>query len=123
MFNLFNKRIFKILFFIALTVVFILAIVQNDHVSLDYEYADKIKHMSAFFMLSLLLNRASSSLKSRIRNMLALLLFGIFIEVVQLYFPHRESSVADVVADFAGIVLFQVTYSILKFIKFKIKEL
>ena len=117
MFNLFNKRIFKILFFIALGIVFILAIVQDDHVQIHYIYADKLKHMSAFFMLSLLLNRASSTLKHRIRNMIALLFFGIFIEVVQLYFPHRESSVADVIADFAGIVLFQVTYSVLKFIQ------
>ena len=123
MFNLLNKRIFKILFFIALAIVFILAIVQNDHVVIDYVHADKIKHMTAFFVLSLLLNRASSSLKNRIRNMLSLLLFGIFIEVVQLYFPHRESSISDVIADFAGIVLFQVTYSILKFIEFKMKRL
>ena len=122
MFNLFNKRVFKILFFIALGVVFILAVVQNDHVSIHYAYADKIKHISAFFVLSLLLNRASSSLKHRIRNMASLLLFGIFIEVVQFYFPHRESSVADVVADFAGIILFQITYSVLKFIQFKMKK-
>jgi VanZ family protein len=119
---IFNKRIFKILFFITLAIVFILALVPNDHVTIEYIYADKLKHMSAFFMLSLLLNRASSTLKHRIRNMILLLLFGIFIEVVQLYFPHRESSVLDVIADFAGIVLFQVSYSIFKLIKFKLKK-
>ena len=120
--KIFNKRVFKILFFITLTVVFILAMVQSDHVSIEYEHADKLKHMAAFFTLSLLLNRASSTLKSRMRNMLSLLLFGIFIEVVQLYFPHRESSLSDVIADFAGIVLFQVSYSILKFIEFQVKK-
>ena len=102
-----------------LAVVFILAIVQNDHINIDSDYGDKIKHMTAFFTLSLLLNRASSTLKHRIRNMIALLFFGIFIEVVQLYFPHRESSVADVVADFAGIVLFQVGYSFFRWIKYR----
>ena len=117
-----TKRIFKVLFFIALIAVFILAMVDNDHVNITYNHADKIKHMSAFFTLSLLLNRASSSITARVRNMILLLLFGIFIEVAQLYFPHRESSISDVIADFAGIVLFQVLYTLLKWSFFSDKK-
>ena len=109
-----TKRIFQILFVLALIAIFILAMVDNDHVPIASHHADKIKHIIAFFTLSLLLNRASSSLKNRIRNMNLLLLFGIFIEVAQLYFPNRESSISDVIADFAGIVLFQLLYTLFR---------
>jgi len=109
-----NKKYFKFLFFSTAFVVFILAIVSNDHISLDSDYADKIKHISAFFTLSLLLNRSSSSIEKRLRNMLALLLFGFFIEVVQYFIPSRDSDWMDVLADFIGIVLFQLSYSFLK---------
>ena len=121
-YTLLKKRHFKILFFITLIIVLILALVPNDHISLEHAYADKIKHITAFFTLSLLLNRASSSIKTRIRNMVALLLFGIFIEIAQLYCPERSSSISDILADLVGILLFQLTFSFLKFVQFKIKK-
>lgn len=110
------KQYFKILFYIAVSVVLYLAIVP-DNIEVPSIYADKIKHASAFFVLSLLLNRASSTLKHRLRNMGALLLFGIFIEFVQYFVPNRQSSFDDVIADFVGIVLFQLFYSFIKFIQ------
>jgi len=112
-----NKKYFKFLFFATAIIIFILAIVNNDHIFLDSYYADKIKHITAFFVLSLLLNRSSSNIEKRLRNMLALLLFGILIEFVQHFLPNRDASRADILADFVGIVLFQVTYSFLKFIQ------
>jgi len=113
-----NKKYFKFLFFSTALVVFILAIVSNDHISIDSQYADKIKHISAFFTLSLLLNRSSSSISKRLRNMLALLLFGFFIEVVQYFIPSRDSDWMDILADFVGILLFQLSYSFLKAIQY-----
>ncbi len=114
--NLSGKRgFYKILFFIfTLIVVFIFAVIPNDPLFQEYDYADKIKHLFAFFTLSFLLNRASSDMAQRFRNMSALLLFGIFIEFVQYYLPERTSSIEDIFADVAGILLFQVTYSFSK---------
>ena len=111
--NLSGKRgFYKILFFIfTLIVVFIFAVIPNDPLFQEYDYADKVKHLFAFFTLSFLLNRASSDMAQRFRNMSALLLFGIFIEFVQYYLPERTSSIEDIFADVAGILLFQVTYS------------
>ncbi len=110
-----RKGFYKILFFIfTLIVVFIFAVVPNDHIELSYQNADKIKHLSAFFTLSFLLNRASSNMAQRFRNMSALLLFGIFIEFVQYYLPERTSSIEDIFADVTGILLFQFTYSFTK---------
>lgn len=122
-FNL-NKKIYKILFYITAFIVFIFAIVNNDHIVINSIYADKIKHISAFFTLSLLLNKASSTLAHRFRNIVALLLFGFFIEVVQYFIPSRDSDWMDVLADFVGIIFFQVVYSSYKIVKeifFKLK--
>ncbi len=119
-----NKKTYKTLFYITAFAVFILALVNNDHVSINSIYADKIKHISAFFTLSLLLNRASSTLAHRFRNIIALLLFGCLIELVQYFIPTRDSDYMDILADFVGIMLFQVLYSSYKMIRelfFKLK--
>ena len=107
-----RKGFYKILFFtFTLIVVFIFAVIPNDPLFEEYAYADKVKHLFAFFTLSFLLNRASSDMAQRFRNMSALLLFGIFIEFVQYYLPERSTSVVDIFADVAGILLFQFSYS------------
>ena len=115
------KQYFKILFYITVLTVLYLAIVP-DNIDLPSQYSDKIKHVMAFFVLSLLLNRASSTIQHRLRNMGALLLFGLFIEIIQSFFPGRESSLGDLIADFIGIVLFQLLYSFFKFIQNKRKK-
>ena len=120
--SIITKTFFKYLFFLTAIVVFILALVTNDHITLDSYYADKIKHITAFFTLSLLLNRSSSSIEKRLRNMFALLSFGVLIEVVQYFIPSRDADFQDILADFVGILLFQVTYSLLKLIQELIKK-
>ena len=112
-----TKREFKILFFGAVIIVLVLALVPNDNLKFNYAYEDKIKHTLAFFTLSLLLNRASSTLKHRVRNMISLLFFGIFIEVAQSFTGYRSPSFDDVLADLVGILLFQLLYSTYRFIK------
>ena len=109
-----KKKYYKILFFITAFVVFVLAIVPNDQIKLDIDNADKFKHFTAFFVLSFLLNRASSTIAHRLRNMGALLGFGIFIEIVQLFFPFRESSIEDIIADGVGILVFQLLLSLFR---------
>jgi len=118
-----RRGFYKILFFtFTLVVIFIFAIIPNDPLFEQYDYADKIKHLFAFFTLSFLLNRASSDMAQRFRNMSALLLFGIFIEFVQYYLPSRTSSIEDIFADVAGILLFQFTYSFTKEVRDFLKK-
>jgi len=78
---------------------------------------DKGEHFIAFFLLSFLLNRASDTGIHRLRNMAALLTFGIVIELIQAYIPERSASIFDVLADFAGILAFQFLFSIYLFFK------
>ncbi len=112
-----TKKDYKILFYITALTVFILAIVPNDNINIYIDNADKVKHITAFFTLSYLLNRASSTIAHRLRNMVALLLFGIFIEFIQSYLIYRSSSIYDIYADLVGILLFQLILSIYRFIK------
>ncbi len=118
-----RKGVYKILFFLfTIIVVFIFAVIPDDPFFKEYYYADKLKHLFAFFVLSFLLNRASSDMAQRFRNMSALLLFGIFIEFVQYYLPTRSTSIEDIFADVAGILLFQFSYSFAKEVRDFLKK-
>jgi VanZ family protein len=98
--------------------VFVLAIIPSNHKDI-IPNMDKILHTIAFFILSLELNRASSTITHRLRNMGALLSFGIFIEFAQSLTPTRTASANDVIADLIGILLFQLIYSLYRFYKDK----
>ena len=119
---LLNKNQFKIVFF--LTVIFVLfkALMPPGDPFFDFPHADKMLHAGAFFVLSFLLNRSSSSIEKRLRNMGSLLAFGILIEILQSFTGYREVSALDVLADLVGILLFQFSYSLLKFVQLKRHE-
>jgi len=114
--NLLNKNKFKVVFFISIIIVLYLALVPENSESLfDFEHFDKIKHAIVFFILSFLLNRSSSDITKRVRNILALFGFGLLIEFLQSFTSYRTVSLGDILANLTGILLFQVTYSLLKF--------
>ena len=118
-----SKKQFKAIFFIAVAVVLYKALTPSTGEPLFYfKNMDKVLHASAFFVLSFLLNRSSSSIKKRVRNVSALLLFGIFIEIAQSFTDYRTPSVYDVIADLVGILLFQLIYSYLKFWRHRKEE-
>ena len=113
--NLLSKNQFKVVFII--TVIFVLykaLIPTNDNPWFDFHHGDKVLHALAFFVLSFLLNRSSSSISKRIRNMFSLLAFGILIEILQSFTGYRTVSIGDVLADLVGILMFQLSYSFLK---------
>jgi VanZ family protein len=108
--NFLNKKQYKIAFFIAVCTILILAIIPNGG-GIDTGW-DKANHFIAFFTLSLLLNRASSTTHTRIRNALSLVAFGMFIEVVQAFISYRSADYHDIIADSMGIVVFQILLSL-----------
>jgi VanZ family protein len=115
-----TKFYFKSIFFIAAFAVFYLALAPSDNVWLDFGLGDKFNHFLAFFTLSLLLNRSSSSYEKRLRNVTALFLFGVLIEIVQAFIAYRSSSVEDLFADLLGIFTFQAFYSIYRWIRYRV---
>ncbi len=115
-----SKSQFKTIFYISVVVVLVMALTPSSKEPwLNFHNADKLLHAFAFFTLSFLLNRSSSSINRRIRNMLSLLAFGILIEILQSFTGYREVSLGDVLADLVGILLFQLTYSFLKVLQLK----
>ena len=108
--NFMNKKQYKIAFFVAVFGVLTLALLPNGG-GVDTGW-DKANHFIAFFTLSLLLNRASSTTHARIRNALSLVAFGALIEVLQSFTSYRDPDYHDIVADSVGILAFQVALSL-----------
>lgn len=66
--------------------------------------SDKLNHLVAFMELTLLARLGWP--QARVSSVLILLLgYGVAIEIIQWPLPYREFSVADMVADAAGIAL------------------
>ena len=112
-----NKSIYKVIFFIIATALMLYPVMPNDYISSLYpvNLNDKVEHAGVFFILSLLLNRASATRGHRLRNVVVLSLFGVVIELIQHFIPHRSTSLNDALANIAGILIFQLLFSIYLF--------
>lgn len=115
-----TKFYFKTIFFITAFIIFYLALAPSESVWFDFGFGDKFNHFLAFFTLSLLLNRSSSSYEKRLRNVIALFLFGTLIEIVQAFVAYRSASTYDLLADLLGILAFQAFYSIYRWIRYNL---
>ena len=85
----------------------------------DVNLNDKVIHAVVFFGFALLVDLASSRKPFWLWKGLPLLAYGIGIEVVQYFAPFRSFSVADMVADFAGILIyFILKHAVLNIVNF-----
>lgn len=96
---------FRILFFIALFSISVLAFLP-DYNALPsiVSLSDLINHAIAFSVLTALYTLAYRYPPFK-RSVLLLLGYGAWIEMVQAFLPTRSSSLEDIAADSAGIVL------------------
>jgi VanZ family protein len=76
------------------------------HYPMVEDVNDKASHVLAFFGLALLLDFSFPDSGLGRRKILALLAFGLLIEVIQYYLPYRTFSLLDWAADGAGIALY-----------------
>lgn len=67
---------------------------------------DKLIHAVVFFGFALLVDLASSRKPFWLWKGLPLLAYGVGIEVMQYFTPFRSFSIADMIADFAGILIY-----------------
>lgn len=100
-------------FFFCMFIFFAIAFDPNYIVDKKVFYHfDKIKHISAFFVLSYFL--FASSIKIHYFFKFTILVFiGFFIEYVQ-QMIGRQASIGDFLASFSGIVLFVIVKIIIK---------
>lgn len=95
-------------FWLAILAIFYLATTAIEH-QVQATFNDKINHLAAFGTLSLLAHIAYAS-TPKVKWATGLLGYGLLIEVVQYFLPHREFSLLDLAADLAGIALYLVIF-------------
>ena len=100
---------FKVLFWLALIVSYVAAVVPQDMSPNIPEVSDKVHHVFAFVVLGLLLRLGYQI--NYWYALMVLLAYGAFIEFSQIYAIGRFADVEDVVADligaFAGLKLYK----------------
>ena len=67
---------------------------------------DKVNHVGAFFVLSLLADYSYLTRSALAQKGMALLGFGLLIEGLQYWVGYRHFEIADLVADGGGILLY-----------------
>ena len=96
----------RVLLPVLLLVVSWLAFAPATPEALSIAQVDKLKHLAAFAVLALVAHLGWLHAHRAVWwTATGLLLFGVFIEVVQSQIPTRTASAADVLADAVGIAL------------------
>jgi VanZ family protein len=98
-----KHRIVKILFWMALVSSYLLAVLPQENVPELTPFNDKGNHFLAFSVLTLLLLHAY-----RVKYLTAfilMMLYGVLIEVSQLFAVNRHGELLDVLADTIGVVI------------------
>jgi VanZ family protein len=98
---------------VALLAISYLAFVDREIPLIDQLY-DKLKHAVAFATLAMLLDFSFPASRFGPAKILLLLGYGIGIEAVQHFLPHREASAWDVLADGVGIAAYMLSVPALK---------
>jgi len=98
------RRAGRALFAVALVLVFAGSVMKIS-LGPDFRFGDKVGHAVVFFLLAALAQAGYAQRRIVARLMLALLGYGLFIELVQALLPWREFSLWDWGADGVGIAL------------------
>jgi len=78
------------------------------------DISDKANHIFAFCVLALLVDFSFPKGRLGFSKVIALLSYGLLIEVIQHFLPHRTSSVLDLLADGVGIASYRFSLPFLK---------
>jgi len=101
--EIFNPLLFKTALTITAISICFLAFSHNEQAINDY---DKANHIFAFIVLTFLLDFAYPKSDFMRTKLIALLGYGMFIEVVQYFLPYRTFSLIDIAADGLGVLLY-----------------
>lgn len=96
----------------ALVVISYLAFTPLD-TPVVAEFNDKLSHIVAFFALAFLVDFSWPRSKWNPVKYLPLFGYGLFIEVVQAFMPHRVFSTWDLLADILGLLIYPLVLPLL----------
>jgi VanZ family protein len=102
----------RYLFFISLPVIALMAVLPPQELAVSTGW-DKSNHALAFFLLLALLDLGYPTASMSRRKIPGLLLYGVFLELLQSFYPDRFASLLDVLADAVGLVCYLVIRPIL----------
>jgi VanZ family protein len=102
-----NSVGFQLVFAIAMLIASVAMLSPTTpKVDIEFDYLDKLVHLSTFAILAFLLDSGWSTSPYSIKKWGALLFYGIAIEIAQHYIPNRGFEWMDWVADGAGLVFY-----------------
>lgn len=103
---------FKTALVIALTIISYLSVIKIEQ-PLPGHLSDKFYHGLAFYALAFLSDYAFPKTGFNAQKYIPLSAYGFFIEVIQFFLPYRSFSLADMIADVAGLAIYAITLPVL----------
>ncbi|HEX9627044.1 MAG TPA: VanZ family protein [Acidiferrobacterales bacterium] len=106
-------NIFRLALAAAVIVITVLATMRIEHPVVS-GLGDKFHHLAAFYVLALLVDFSAPNSRYGLAKAAPLLAYGLLIEVVQYFLPHRTFSLFDLAADAAGLALYGLSLPLLR---------
>lgn len=105
--------VFRVALLASVTIIMHLATTQM-HYPVVEDINDKVNHIFAFYVLALLTDFSFPKDDFGFTKALALLGYGLLIEVIQYFLPYRSSSFYDLAADGAGLFVYWISLPVLR---------
>ena len=83
---------------------------HKESSTISFPFLDKVVHFILFFIQSILITNTLYEYSDRnnriilIASIILLLLFGLIIEIQQIYLPYRTFEIMDLIANFLGVL-------------------
>jgi VanZ family protein len=97
--------------------VLILSTLPVRH-SIGFMINDKVAHFVAFYVCALLLDFSFPDSGFDLKKAVPLILYGLLIEIIQLYLSYRHFSLLDLLADAGGLMVYGLSLPIIKRLPF-----
>jgi len=109
--------IFRVLLVLSLLLITYLVTTELNHPIMT-SMNDKLGHILTFVILAFLLDYSFPANSFNLSKIFPLLVYGMLIEVIQYFLPHRTFSLLDMLADCSGLVIYVLLIPILRHVPF-----
>jgi len=104
---------YRVSLFLSLVIITYLATSELGYAVYPFNY-DKINHIATFFVLALLVDFSFPNFRFNSVKIFLLLGYGLSIEIIQYFLPHRMFSLFDIAADSLGLLAYSLLIPFIK---------